>query len=85
VKRVRAADGREPWPGYRGKCGRSADEFGHYASLCHNETLRFEEYTSVVFSLFEPEERLQRRSEIFPRDYRRSFDLGVRRAKAVTL
>jgi multimeric flavodoxin WrbA len=55
--------------------------YGSSESFFCNETLQFEDYDKVVFSYFDPEERRERRREIFPQDCRRAFDLGVRMAK----
>jgi multimeric flavodoxin WrbA len=56
--------------------------FGQSESLYCNETLQFEDYDKVVFSYFDPEERRQRRREVFPGDCKRAFELGARLAKA---
>jgi multimeric flavodoxin WrbA len=56
--------------------------FGQSESLFCNETLQFEDYNKMVFSYFDPEERQQRRREIFPQDCKRAFELGARLAKA---
>jgi multimeric flavodoxin WrbA len=56
--------------------------FGQCESLYCNETLQFKDYDKVVFSYFDPEERRKRRREVFPQDCRRTFELGVRLAKA---
>jgi multimeric flavodoxin WrbA len=56
--------------------------YGSSESLFCNETLQFEDYDKMVFSYFDPEERKERRREIFPQDCMRAHDLGVRMAKA---
>lgn len=56
--------------------------FGQSESFFCNETLQFEDYDRVVFSYCDPEERRQRRREVFPQDCRRAYDLGVRIAQA---
>jgi multimeric flavodoxin WrbA len=58
--------------------------YGHAESFFCNETLQFEDYDKVVFSYCDPEERRQRRREVFPQDCRRAYELGVRMAKAGT-
>ena len=58
--------------------------FGQCESLYCNETLQFEDYDKVVFSYFDPEERRQRRREVFPQDCRRAYDLGVQLAKTAS-
>ena len=55
--------------------------FGQSETLFCNETLQFEDYNKVVFSYFDPEERMKRRREVFPRDCKRAFELGARLAK----
>ncbi len=55
--------------------------FGHAESRFSIETLQFEDYSKVVFSYFDPEERMERRRTVFPQDCRRSFELGVRLGK----
>jgi multimeric flavodoxin WrbA len=52
--------------------------FGQSESLCCNETLQFENYNKGVFSYFDLEERQKRRSEVFPHDCIRTFELGAR-------
>jgi hypothetical protein len=52
--------------------------FGHSESLCAFETLQFEDYSKVVFSYFDPEERKERRKTVFPKDLERAYELGVR-------
>ncbi len=52
--------------------------FGHSESLCAFETLQFEDYSKVVFSYFDPEERKERRRRVFPKDLETAYDLGVR-------
>jgi multimeric flavodoxin WrbA len=52
--------------------------FGHSESLFSFETLQFADYSKVVFSYFNPEDRKERRRTIFPKDCEKAFDLGVR-------
>jgi multimeric flavodoxin WrbA len=55
--------------------------FGRPAeSLCSFETLQFADYSKVVFSYADPEERKERRRTVFPRDCEKAFDLGTRLA-----
>jgi multimeric flavodoxin WrbA len=56
--------------------------FGHAESLFSFETLQFEDYSKVVFSYFDPEERKERRKTVFPQDCMRAFDLGARLAES---
>ena len=54
--------------------------FGQAETLCCFETLQFEDYDKVVFSYFDPEERRQRRINVFPEDCRKASELGARLA-----
>ena len=56
--------------------------FGSSETLCCFETLQFEDYDKVVFQYFDPEERKQRRINVFPEDCRKASELGVRLAGA---
>ena len=52
--------------------------FGQSETLCCYETLQFEDYDTVVFSYFDPEERRQRHINVFPEDSRKAAELGAR-------
>jgi multimeric flavodoxin WrbA len=52
--------------------------FGQSETLCCFETLQFEDYNKVVFNYFDPEERKQRRLDVFPEDCRKASNLGAR-------
>lgn len=54
--------------------------FGHAETLCSFETLQFEDYDKVVFNYFDPEERRQRRINVFPDDCQKASELGARLA-----
>ncbi|MCX6690001.1 MAG: flavodoxin family protein [Methanoregula sp.] len=56
--------------------------FGHAESLFSFETLQFEDYSKVVFSYFDPEERKERHRTVFPQDCKRAFELGARLGNA---
>lgn len=56
--------------------------FGQCETLCCNETLQFEDYDKVVFNYFDPEERKQRRINVFPEDCRNASDLGCKLVNA---
>jgi len=56
--------------------------FGQAETLCCFETLQFEDYDKVVFNYFDPEERRQRRINVFPDDCRKSAELGARLTEA---
>jgi len=56
--------------------------FGQSEKLCSFETLQFEDYDKVVFSYFDPEERRQRRINVFPDDCRKASELGARLANS---
>jgi len=52
--------------------------FGYSESFCSFETLQFEDYSKVVFSYCNPEERKERRMTVFPRDLEKANEIGVR-------
>jgi multimeric flavodoxin WrbA len=52
--------------------------FGRAETFCSFETLQFEDYDKVVFSYFDPDERRERHSKVFPEDCRKAFALGAR-------
>jgi multimeric flavodoxin WrbA len=56
--------------------------FGHAESFFSFETLQFEDYSKVVFSYFDPEERKERHRTVFPQDCKRAFELGARLGNA---
>ncbi|ABB31676.1 NADPH-dependent FMN reductase [Geobacter metallireducens RCH3] len=56
--------------------------FGQAETLCSYETLQFEDYDKVVFNYFDPEERRQRRRDVFPEDCRKASELGARLARS---
>jgi multimeric flavodoxin WrbA len=56
--------------------------FGAAESLLSYQTYQFEDYSKVVSSLFNPEEKAQRRREVFPQDCEKAFEMGVRLARA---
>ena len=49
-------------------------------TLCSFETLQFPDYSKVVFSYADPEERKERRRTVFPQDCEKAFALGARLA-----
>jgi multimeric flavodoxin WrbA len=52
--------------------------FGTAESLLCCQTYQFEDYSKVVSSLFDPQERAQRRKEVFPKDCEKAFEMGAR-------
>jgi multimeric flavodoxin WrbA len=52
--------------------------FGHSETQYSFETLQFEDYSKVVFSYFDPEEKKERRRIVFPKDLEKAYGLGVR-------
>lgn len=54
--------------------------FGHAESLYSFDTLQFDDYSKVVADRFDPEQKAQRRAEVFPLDCRKAFELGARLA-----
>ena len=55
--------------------------FGAAESLFSFDTYQFEDYSKVVATRFNPEEKLKRRKEIFPQDCQKAFEMGARLAK----
>jgi len=52
--------------------------FGSSETLLSFDTYQFKDYSTVVATRFNPEEKLKRRQEIFPRDCQKAFEMGVR-------
>lgn len=55
--------------------------FGSGESLFSYDTYQFKDYSKVLATRFNAEEKAKRREEIFPHDLERAFDMGVRFAK----
>ena len=55
--------------------------FGSSETLLSFDTYQFEDYSKVVATRFNPEEKLKRRQEIFPKDCQKAFEMGARFAK----
>jgi len=54
--------------------------FGTGESLLSYQTYQFDDYSKVVSSLFDPEEKAKRRREVFPKDCQKAFEMGARLA-----
>ncbi|MGF7117055.1 flavodoxin family protein [Methanobacterium oryzae] len=52
--------------------------FGHSESLFSFDTYQFKDYSKVVASRFNAEEKAKRRKEIFPEDCKEAFEMGVK-------
>ncbi len=52
--------------------------FGESESFFAYETRQFEDYSKVVFSYVDPEERVKKAEQTFPDDCRRAYELGIR-------
>ena len=52
--------------------------FGSSETLLSCDTYQFEDYSKVVADRFNPEEKLKRRQQIFPKDCRKAFEMGIR-------
>ena len=52
--------------------------FGQAETLCCYETLQIEDYSKIVFNYYDTEQRRKRRTEVFPEDCKKAFDLGIR-------
>ena len=55
--------------------------FGSGETLLSFDTYQFKDYSKVVATRFNPEEKLKRRKDIFPKDCQKAFDLGARFAR----
>jgi multimeric flavodoxin WrbA len=55
--------------------------FGSSQMLLSFDTYQFKDYSKMVASRFNPEEKLKRRQEIFPKDCQKAFEMGVRFAR----
>ncbi|MBJ6752291.1 flavodoxin family protein [Geomonas anaerohicana] len=56
--------------------------FGSCETLCCNETLQFDDYDKYVFSYFDPQQRRERHSVLFPENCQKAFELGQRLVSA---
>jgi multimeric flavodoxin WrbA len=57
--------------------------FGNSETLMVTDTYQFDDYSKVVAPQFDPEHKAKRRSDIFPIDCQRAFEMGVRFAKDI--
>jgi multimeric flavodoxin WrbA len=55
--------------------------FGSSETLLSFDTYQFKDYSKVVATRFNPEEKLKRRQEIFPKDCQKAFEMGARFAR----
>ena len=55
--------------------------FGSGETLLSFDTYQFKDYSKVVATRFNPEEKLKRRKEIFPKDCQKVFEMGARFAR----
>ena len=55
--------------------------FGSAEMLLSFDTYQFEDYSKVVATRFNPEAKLKRRQEVFPKDCQKAFEMGVRLAR----
>lgn len=53
---------------------------GSSETLLSFDTYQFKDYSKVVATRFNPEEKLKRRQEIFPKDCQKAFEMGARLA-----
>jgi multimeric flavodoxin WrbA len=54
--------------------------FGASETLCSFDTYQFDDYSKVYAPRWDPEEKARRRSEVFPVDCQRAFEMGRRLA-----
>jgi len=55
--------------------------FGSGETLLSFDTYQFKDYSKVVATIVNPEEKLKRRKEIFPKDCQKAFEMGARFAR----
>ncbi len=55
--------------------------FGNTETLCSYDTYQFEDYSKVFAPRWNPEQKARRRSEVFPLDCTKAFDMGVKLIK----
>ena len=55
--------------------------FGSSEKLLSFDTYQFEDYSKVVASRFNPQEKLKRRQEVFPKDCQKALGMGERFAR----
>ena len=55
--------------------------FGHCESLYSFDIYQFTDYSKVVATRFDSDQKAKRRQEIFPQDCQKAFDLGARLAR----
>jgi multimeric flavodoxin WrbA len=59
--------------------------FGSAESLVVNNTYQFEDYSKIVGTRFDPEEKARIRAEQFSKDCEKAFDMGVRFSKQIIM
>ncbi|WP_378952276.1 flavodoxin family protein [Pelosinus sp. sgz500959] len=52
--------------------------FGSAESLFVTDTYQFDDYSKYVVTAFDPEKKAQRRTEEFPNDCKKAFEMGVK-------
>ncbi|HUJ19273.1 MAG TPA: flavodoxin family protein [Nitrospirota bacterium] len=52
--------------------------FGASESLLCFDTYQFDDYSKVIADRFDPEKKMKRRKEVFPKDCEKAFQMGVR-------
>ena len=55
--------------------------FGSSETLLSFDTYQFKDYSKVVAPRFNPEEKLKRRQEVFPKDCQKALEMGARFAR----
>jgi multimeric flavodoxin WrbA len=56
-------------------------KFGFSETLCSFDTYQFDDYAKYIATRFNPLEKAKRRAEVFPKDCKNAFALGVRLVK----
>jgi hypothetical protein len=55
--------------------------FGASDFFCSFDTYQFDDYNKVVADRFDPEHKMKRRQEVFPKDCEKAFALGENLAR----
>jgi hypothetical protein len=55
--------------------------FGHSESMMSYDTCQFADYSKVVATRFNADEKEKRRRQVFPKDCQKAYDMGVALAR----
>ncbi|WP_242834255.1 hypothetical protein [Clostridium pasteurianum] len=57
--------------------------FGYFESLIANDTYQFDDYSKYVITVFDEKKKAKVRSEQFPKDCEKAFNMGIRFAQQI--